>query len=131
MVLIDRLANLNPEILLKRTKAFAVSIIRMSQNLPLSPEGRIIKNQLVKSATSVGANYRAACKARSGNEFYAKLSIVVEEADETLYWIELIEEANLAKPEELQKHKQEATELLKIFSSARKSTKTNLKSTNQ
>lgn len=78
----------------------------------------------MRSATSVAANYRAACRARSKAEYYAKLCIVVEEIDETLFWLELIEEAKIASNPELTK---EATELLCIFSASRKTTRENMK----
>jgi len=75
-----------------RTKQFAVNVIRFSRSLPLDPANREIQNQLLRSATSVGANYRAACHARSRADFIAKLFIVEEEADESQFWLELLEE---------------------------------------
>lgn len=73
-----------------RTKQFAVDIIKFCRTLPKSREANIIKNQLIRSSSSVASNYRAACRARSGKEFYAKLCIVVEEADESVFWLEMI-----------------------------------------
>ena len=80
--------SMTPEELRTRTKRFAARIIRMHSALPRTPAARIIGDQVLRSATSVGANYRAACRARSRAEFIAKLGIVVEEAEETVYWLE-------------------------------------------
>lgn len=73
-----------------RTKKFVLDAIRFYQTLPKTEEGRVIGRQFIRSASSVGANYRAACRSRSKAEFYSKLSIVVEEADETAFWIEVL-----------------------------------------
>ena len=78
------------EVLKQRTKDFALRIIRLFQALPKTDEARIIGKQLLRSTTSVASNYRAACRARSDAEFFSKISIVVEEADETLFWLELL-----------------------------------------
>lgn len=78
-----------------RTKKFALLIIKLYRMLPKTGEARIIGDQLLRCGTSVGSNYRAACRGRSDREFYAKLCIVVEEADETVFWLELISEAKL------------------------------------
>ncbi len=77
-----------------RTKQLAVSVILFSEDIRKSEVGKVIVKQLIRSATSTAANYRAACIARSKKEFYAKMSIVVEEADETLFWLEVLNEAN-------------------------------------
>jgi four helix bundle protein len=82
--------------------------------------GRAIGNQLVRSATSVGANYRAACRSRSRAEFAAKLGIVAEEADESVYWLELISEAKLLPEAKVRDLLEEANELTAIFTSARR-----------
>ena len=76
----------------KRTKDFAKNIIELCRKLPDNREGRLIGNQVFRSGTSVAANYRAACRSRSKAEFISKLSIVGEEADETLFWLEFIKE---------------------------------------
>jgi four helix bundle protein len=102
-----------------RTKEFAVRILKLVEHLPRSIAGKAIGNQIVRSATSVGANYRSACRARSKAEFVAKLGIVVEEADETLYWLELIIAAELLVPRKVSSLVKEANELTAIFSSAR------------
>ncbi len=104
----------------ERTKLFALRVIKLYQALPKTGEAQIIGNQLLRAATSVAANYRAACRARSGRELHSKLSIVVEEADETLFWLELLTEADIVKTEKLQPLINEATEILKIVASARK-----------
>jgi four helix bundle protein len=106
----------------QRTKRLALDVIRFSQSLPRSEEASIIKRQLLRSATSVAANYRAACRARSGAEFHAKLSTVVEETDETLFWLELLEEAEIAPKSKVEPIHQETTEILSITAKARKNT---------
>ncbi|MEO5571131.1 MAG: four helix bundle protein [Bacteroidia bacterium] len=94
-------------------------IIKLFQNLPKTDEARIIGKQLLRSATSTSANYRAVCRARSDAEFHSKLSIVVEEADETVFWIEILIEAEIVKKERLNELLQEANEILKIVASSR------------
>jgi four helix bundle protein len=91
--------------------------------MPRSLAGQIIGRQLLRSATSVGANYRAACRAQSRAEFAAKLSIVVEEADGSLYWLEILSESGLVKPERLRELVKEADELVAIATSSRKTVK--------
>lgn len=110
------------EVLKFRTKQFAVMVITFCRTLPKDEEFLIIKKQLIRSATSTAANYRAVCRARSDAEFFAKLSIVVEEADETLFWLELINDLGITKNEQCLN---EATELVKMFSKSRKTVKTN------
>ncbi len=109
------------EELKQRTKLFALEIISLYRRLPKTDESRIIGKQLLRSATSVASNYRAACRARSDNEFYAKLSIVVEEADETTFWLELLSESKIVEIEE--KLMQEISEILAIVASSRKTMK--------
>jgi four helix bundle protein len=91
--------------------------------MPRSLAGQIIGRQLLRSATFVGANYRAACRAQSRAEFAAKLSVVVEEADESLYWLEILSESGLVKPERLRELIKEADELVAIATSSRKTVK--------
>jgi four helix bundle protein len=86
-----------------RTKTFALRIIKLIHALPTGPESHVISHQLLRSATSVAANYRAACRARSRAEFLAKLGVVIEEADESAFWMELICEASLLSPSRLEK----------------------------
>ena len=103
-----------------RTRRFAVRIIRMVDKLPRSIASEVIARQLVRSATSIGANYRAASRERSKAEFIAKLQIVLEESDETQYWLELLLEVDLLDRQALQELSQEADELTAIFVSALK-----------
>jgi four helix bundle protein len=110
----------------KRTKQFALRIIRLVEALPSNQIGRVIGNQLMRSATSVGANYRAACRGRSKAEFLAKIGIVIEEADEALYWMELIVEANLLPDERLTDLMQEADELIAIMTASAITARKNL-----
>lgn len=104
--------------LLVRTKAFALRVMKLVDVLPANAAGRAIANQLVRSATSVGANYRAAQRGRSRAEFSAKLWIVVEEIDECGYWLELIMEGELLPAERVKPLHTEAEELTAIFVAA-------------
>ena len=81
----------------ERTKKFALRVIRLTESLPHAKTADVIGKQLVRCGTSVGANYRAACRAKSTADFISKLSIVEEEADESIYWMELLIEANIVK----------------------------------
>jgi len=99
----------------KRTKVFALEIIKMVDLLPNSKISHVIGNQILRSATSVGANYRAVTRAKSDKDFINKLKICEEESDETIYWLELIEEADLLKNELTNKLLKEADELTAIF----------------
>ena len=92
--------------------------MKLCDALPRSTSGRAIANQLVRSGTSVGANYRAVCRARSRAEFIAKIGIVVEEADETVFWLDLLADSGLVKAERLGDLLKEATELLAIFAAS-------------
>jgi len=111
----------------ERTKNFALRVIRLINALPDTPAARVIGNQLLRSATSVGANYRAACRAKSDADFLYKLSIVEEEADESLYWLELILEAEIVREPLLQPLLQEANELVAITVATIKTLKQNKK----
>ncbi len=110
-----------------RTKKFVIDNIKLFRLLPKTEEAKIIGRQLLRSSSSVGANYRAVCRARSQAEFYAKLSIVVEEADESLFWMEVLVEAELVKQTEISPLMNEANEILKVVSTARKSVSDNKK----
>ena len=102
------------ERLKKRTKKFAVDVIKFCNSLKTCKASSVVTYQLVKSATSTGANYRAACRARSKSEFFSKICIVVEEVDESEYWLEIINEANLSNDrEELTRLTNEANEITK------------------
>lgn len=107
-----------------RTKTFAVQIILFySKNCKASEELRVIGKQLLRSGTSVAANFRAATRGRSNAENYSKICIVVEEIDETVFWLELLEEAKLLDVSLFANLKQEAIELMKIFAVTRKNMK--------
>ena len=99
----------------KRTKIFALEIIKMVDLLPNSKIAHVISNQILRSATSVGANYRAVTRAKSDKDFVNKLKICEEESDETIYWLELIKEAKLLNNGITDKLLKEADELTSIF----------------
>ena len=101
----------------KRTKQFAVRIITLSAQLPSTPEGNVSRYQLVKSGTSIGANYREANRAVSKADFRNKISICEKEASETQYWLEVIMEAGLMPSEQVEPDYKECSELLAIFTS--------------
>jgi len=111
------------EALKLRTKDFALRVLRLYRSLPRTEEARILGTQLLRSSTSIGANYRAACRGRSRAEFVAKLGIVLEEADETVFWLELLQEGNIQEgnifpAQKLRDLVQEANELVSIFVSS-------------
>ena len=107
----------------KRTKRFAIRVVAMFRALPRTEEARIIGRQVLRSGTSVAANYRAVCRARSRAEFIAKVGIVVEEADETVFWLELLVETNIVREAKLQSLLVEANELLAIFAASHNTAK--------
>ena len=101
----------------KKTKQFSVDVILFCDSLKQCKASSVVTYQLVKSATSTGANYRAACRGRSDNEFFSKICIVVEESDESLFWLEVIEDSSLSNDLAEQKRLlEEATEIVKIVS---------------
>jgi four helix bundle protein len=104
----------------KRTKKFVVDNIKFFRTLPKTEEAKIMGRQLLRSSSSVGANYRAVCRARSKAEFHSKLSIVVEEADESAFWMEVLIEAEVVNENDLSFLLKEANEILKITSASRK-----------
>ena len=106
------------EALKVRTKGFALRVLRLYRSLPRTEEARILGSQLLRSSTSIGANYRAACRGRSRAEFVAKLGIVLEEADETVFWLELLQEGTIFPAGKLRDLLQEANELVAIFTSS-------------
>ncbi|MSU77859.1 MAG: four helix bundle protein [Gemmataceae bacterium] len=106
---------MDAEVMKARTKEFAKRIIRMCRKLPNSREGWRIGDQIFRSGTSVGANYRAACRGRSRADFIAKLGIVLKETDETLFWLELIVETEIMDASLLDPLMKECRELLAIF----------------
>jgi four helix bundle protein len=101
-----------------RTKDFALRVLRLYRSLPRTQEARILGSQLLRSSTSIGANYRAACRGRSRAEFVAKLGIVLEEADETVFWLELFQEGKIFSPDKMHDLVREANELVSIFVSS-------------
>jgi four helix bundle protein len=108
-----------------RTKKFALRIIRAFSRLPKSEQARVVGRQFLRSGTSVAANYRAACRSRSRADSISKISIVVEEADETLFWLELVVEAELAPVQVVSPLITECEKLLRIFSASLSTAKTN------
>jgi len=111
----------------RRTQLMALNVIKMVDTLPNKSSAWIIGKQILRSSTSTAANFRAVCQARSLKERFAKLSIVVKEADETLFWLELIEKAQLAKPTEQFKQLEfESSAILKVISSYRATLKRKL-----
>jgi len=111
--------------LLARTKSFSLRILKLVDQLPRTTSGRAIGNQLVRSGTSIGANYRAACRSRSRAEFAAKLGVEAEEADETVYWLELVCDGNLIPANKLTELLREADELTAIFTAGRRTSSKN------
>jgi four helix bundle protein len=120
---------MTPEELKNRTKEFALRIMGLVDAMPKTTAGRTVGDQLVRSATSVGANYRAACRGRSKAEFIAKLGIVIEEADESAYWLELINASKMLPEQRVNALLKEANELAAIFTASVKSASANQKST--
>jgi len=116
-------ADSTPEVLRRRTKAFAIRIVRLYKALPDRREARIIGDQLLRCGTSVGANYRAVTRARSRAEFISKLGVVVEEADEAVFWLEVLGESGVFSASRLQDVLQEARELTAIFTAARRTSR--------
>ena len=106
-----------------RTRDFAVLLIRLAAKLPNTPEGRIIREQLIKASCSIGANYREANRSRSKADFRSKIKICESEASETQYWLEIISQANRLSPEQMKEEKEECNELLAIFTSIAKNFK--------
>jgi len=111
------------EELKKRTKQFALEIIKLVKELPSTKAGHTVGNQIIRSDTSVASNYRSACRARSNAEFISRISIVEEECDETLFWLELIKDAKLLNNERLNILLKEADELTAIFTASGKTAK--------
>ena len=112
-----------------RTKQFALRVMKMVDALPRTIQGRTIAKQIIRSSTSVAANYRAACRARSRAEFIAKIGVVEEEADESCFWLELIIDSGLLTEDRIRTLLTEAGELVAIMAASRKSAIGNRKST--
>ncbi len=114
------------DVLRNRTKKFAVDVINVIDSLPQGRSTNVLGSQLLRSATAIGANYRAACRARSKAEFVSKMHVVQEEADETQYWIELLHESGGMDERNWQSMMQEAKELTAIFTATEKTARANM-----
>ena len=114
---------MDKEVMKKRTKQFALRVIRLVESLPKGRTTEVLGRQLLRSGTSVGANYRSACRARSTADFISKMGIVEEEADESLFWMELLVESGNMKTVKLEPLLKEADELLAIAVSSIKTAK--------
>ena len=114
---------MTPKELKNRTKRFAVQVIELCRELPPTLDGRTIGGQMIRCGTSVAANYRASCRARSRAEFIAKLGTVEEEADETLFWLEIAVDSRLVTLQRVQTLLKEADELTAIFVASLKTAK--------
>ena len=111
------------EALKKRSKQFAIRVVKLFQALPKTGEARVLGKQVLRSGTSVAANYRAVCRARSRAEFRATIGVVVEEADETVFWLELLVDTGIIKPARVEGLLAEANELLAIFAASQRTVK--------
>jgi four helix bundle protein len=116
--LIDGLTKVTQQEMKLRTKGYAKRIIKVCRSLPDNFEGRRISDQLFRAGTSVGANYRAACRSRSKADFVSKLGIVLEEADECLYWLEIIYETKQVEPALLTSIMKESDEIISILAAS-------------
>ena len=120
---------MNENDLKKRTKQFGLCVIKLVEALPNTTTARTIGHQLLRSGMSVGANYRAACRGRSKADFVAKTGISLEEADECMYWMEMLQEAGILPADRLKELMKEADELVAIFTASIKTARANLKQT--
>lgn len=111
------------EELKNRTKSFALRVMKMTDSLPRSGKGRVLSDQILRSATGTASGYRAACRARSDADWIDKIGRTLEEVDESLLWLELIEEGGMLPALRLAALKQEAAELTAIFAAIHKSSK--------
>jgi four helix bundle protein len=118
---------LNQNDLKQRTKRFALGIIQLVESFPKNRSADVLGRQLLRSGTSVGANYRAACRARSAADFISKMGIVEEEVDESIYWMELLQECRLADSDKIKELTHEADELLAIIVSSIRTARKNKK----
>jgi len=120
---------MTPEELKQRTKAFGLRCIKVIEALPKSRTADMLARQLVRSGTSAGANYRSACRGRSGKDFAAKVDIAIEEADESLYWLEVMVDAGLMSQKRLASLIKEGNEIVAILTATSRTTKRNLRRT--
>jgi four helix bundle protein len=115
------------ETLKKRTKSFAIRIVKLYRALPNTGEAKVIGNQFLRSGTAIAANYRASCRARSTAEFIAKIGVVVEETDETVFWLEMLVDCEIFSESKMKEMIQEGNELLAIFATSQSTSKKNSK----
>jgi len=120
-----RRKTMNQDDLKKRTKMFSLRVLEVVDELPNSIKGRAIGGQLVRSGSSTGANYRAACRARSKAEFISKLGTVIEEADETAFWLEIIMEGGILPSDRIRPLWSEANEIVSIMTASRRTAEHN------
>jgi four helix bundle protein len=117
---------MDAEELRQRTKKFGLNIIKLVESLPSTQTGKVIGNQLLRYALSVGANYRAACRGRSKADFISKVGITIEEADEAQHWLEMLGDAGLVPQDKLKPLAKEANELVAILTASSKTARENL-----
>jgi four helix bundle protein len=115
---------MNAEEMRGRTKEMALRVVRLAEALPKRPGALAIRGQIIRSSMSVAANYRAAQRGRTRREFLAKLGVALEECDETVFWLEMIQDAGLFSPHRVQPLIEEATQIVKILSAAKSTMKT-------
>ena len=118
----------SPDDLRRRTKDFALRIIKLFRALPKTEEARVLGRQILRSGTSVAANYRSACRGRSRADFISRIGITLEEADETAFWLELLIDAGIVKKVRLEKLLVESNELVRIFQATRTTAKVHVQS---
>jgi four helix bundle protein len=111
------------EELRERTKAFAIRIVKVYRSLPYKTDAQVLGRQLLRCGTAVAANYRAACRARSKAEWIAKIGIVVEEADETVFWLEMLQDCGIVRPKKLELLLAEARELSALFTASQRTSR--------
>ena len=111
------------EQLRNRTKDFAIRIVRIFRTLPYKTEAQVLGKQLLRSGTAIAANYRASCRARSKAEWIAKIGIVVEEADESVFWLEMLSDCEIVPPKKLELILKEAHELSALFTASQKTSR--------
>ena len=116
--------QLGPEQLRDPTKAFAVRVVKLYKSLPVSADAQVLGKQLLRSGTSVAANYRASCRARSRAEWISKIGLVVEEADQSVFWLEMLADCNVVSAHKLEALTDEAQQLCAIFTASRRTAKT-------
>ena len=109
---------MNPSDMKQRTRSYALDIIRLVQKLPNTPTTKVIGNQLLRCGTSVGSNYRASCRAKSQADFIAKMGIAEEEADESVYWMELLVESKILQQSEIAELQNEGNQIVAIVVSS-------------